>query len=96
MAELPLRHANKKDAPGQMQPECTALPSLNFLSKGSGNLVSVPGTVPSHALLCCPIFHNNAFFQGLTITEERDFNNPPSQPCAAQGLVATVTVCMYY
>lgn len=65
MAVLPLRHGNKKDAAGRMQPECTAQLSRNFLSKDSGNLVvAVPDTEPSRAPLCCPIFHNTTFFQG--------------------------------
>lgn len=63
MSTLRLRHGNKKDAAGQMQPECRVQPY--FLPKDSGNLVvPVPDTVPNHALLCRPIFHNNTFFQG--------------------------------
>ena len=40
-------------------------PALIFSSKDNSNLVvPVSDTVPSHALLCCPIFHNSTFFQG--------------------------------
>ena len=38
-AALPPRYGNKKDSAGWLQPECTAQPSLYFLSKDNGNLV---------------------------------------------------------
>lgn len=45
--------------------DATSMYHHSFPSKDICNLVvPVPDTVPSHALLCCPIFHNTTFFQG--------------------------------
>lgn len=48
-----------------VQSEHTAHPRHNIQVKDNGNLaLPISEAFPSYVLLCCPIFHNNTFFQG--------------------------------